>query len=150
MLRKLLRAMFWLALAQAATMAVGQLISSRMTEGDEKSDVFRLAAVFGGKQFRSAAASLKSGTAVATMGGIDLDLSHAQLGEEGAYLDLRANMGGIKVLVPSHWSVDVDVEQTAGGCETRVTPLEELPTDAPRLNVHAVARMGGVLVTTEA
>lgn len=149
MLRKLVRTLFWLALAQAATMAVGQVLSSRMSRGDEQSDVFQVAAVCGGRQFRSYARDLRSAAAVATMGGIDLDLSHAHLVAEGAHLDLRATMGGIKVVVPADWSVHVDAQQTAGGCETRVTPVEDLSEDAPQLRVHAVARMGGVLVTAK-
>ena len=149
MLRRLVRILFWLALAQAATMALGQVLSSRMSRGDEQSDVFRVAAVCGGRQFRSYADELRSAAAVATMGGIDLDLSHSHLAAEGAHLDLQATMGGIKVVVPAGWSVQVDAEQTAGGCEARVTPAEDLPEDAPRLSVHAVARMGGVLVTSK-
>lgn len=149
MLRKLVRTLFWLALAQAATMALGQLLSSRMSRGDEQSDVFRIAAVCSGRQFRSYAAELRSAAAVATMGGIDLDLGHAHLAAEGAHLDLQATMGGIRVVVPADWSVHVDARQTAGGCETQLTPEEDLPEDAPRLTVHAVARMGGVLVTAK-
>jgi len=147
MLRKLVRILFWLALTQAATMALGQVLSSRRSHGDEQSDVFQVAAVCGGRQFSSYAAELRSAAAVATLGGIDLDLGHAHLAAEGAHLDLKATLGGIRVVVPADWSVHVDSQQTVGGCETRVTPEEDLPEDAPRLRVHAVARMGGVLVT---
>ena len=44
--------------------------------------------------------------------------------------------------------VSVEVEGVAGGFDVDVTPAEELPEDAPKLHIHAVARMGGGQVTT--
>ena len=149
-MRKLLRVLAWLAAVQIVAGIVGQVLSKKMTSGNVTSDDFKLAAILTGKQFKSESDELKSGTVVSTMGGVDLDLREATLDSEGAYLDLTATMGGIRVLVADDWAVDLDAESKAGGCEARVTPLESLPEDAPRLNVHAIARMGGVLVTTEA
>ena len=40
------------------------------------------------------------------MGGIELNLDSADLAP-GAYLTLRAVMGGIDVVVPSHWRVEM-------------------------------------------
>lgn len=149
MVRKLARMVFWLALAQATTMAVGQLIATRLSEGDQNSDVLRLAAVCGARQFRSYAAELRSAKAVAAMGALDLDLAHAHLAAEGASLELQAGMGAIRVVVPADWSVRMETMTAAGGCQTRVTPAEDLPENAPRLSVRAVALMGGVLVTNQ-
>jgi hypothetical protein len=59
-------------------------------------------------------------------------------------------MGGIQVIVPNDWAVDVDKKSLAGGFDVKVTPFEDLPEGAPRLHVHAVTRMGGGLVTTKA
>ena len=148
-MRKLFRALAWLAAIQIVAGIVGQLVSKKMTWGDENSDQFQLAALFGGKQFNSKASHLKSATVITAMGGIDLDLREATLQDTGAYLDLTATMGGIRVVVPADWAVDVDGEAKGGGWEARVTPAAELADDAPRLNVHAVSRMGGVLVTTQ-
>lgn len=149
-MRRLVRALAWFVALQAVGFIIGQLVSKKMTWGDESSDRFQLAALFGGKQFNSKAAHLESATVITAMGGIDLDLREATLQDTGAYLDLTATMGGIRVVVPADWAVDVDGESKAGGFEARVTPAAELDDDAPRLNVHAVARMGGVLVTTDA
>lgn len=149
-MRKVLRVLAWLAAVQIVAGIVGQFLSKKMTSGDAMSDEFKLAAILTGKQFKSASPDLKTGTVVSTMGGVDIDLREATLDPAGAYLDLTATMGGIRVVVSDEWAVDVDAEAKAGGCETRTTPLATLPEDAPRLNVHAVARMGGVLVTTEA
>ncbi len=148
-MRKVVRVMLWIIAIQTVAYLAGQIISKRLSRGDSNSDDFKLAALFGGKKFSSRANDLHSGSVMTAMGGVDIDLRQATLARGGAYLDLTATMGGIRVLVPEGWAVDVDAEARAGGCETRVTPSDELPADAPRLNVHAVARMGGVLVTTQ-
>jgi hypothetical protein len=84
---------------------------------------------------------------IACCGGVDLDLRSAVLDSEGATLAVQATMGGVQVTVPDTWRVTVDADARAGGVETSVTRPEELPDDAPTLHVHAIARMGGVMVT---
>jgi predicted membrane protein len=147
---KLVRIVLWMFAAQIAAWIVGQIISKKMTRGDEGSDDFQIAAICGGKQFHSHAMHLKSGTVIASMGGIDLDLSNATLDPAGAELDLKATMGGVQVTVPEDWAVEVDEKSALGGFEVNVTPPEALPENAPRLLIHAVNRMGGGLVTTKA
>jgi hypothetical protein len=150
MRRGLLKALMWVVGVQIALAVVGRIVSERRSKGDEDSDEFTVAAILGGKQFRSTAKNLTSGIATASMGGIDLDLRGATLAPAGARLDLNAMLGGIQVTVPDTWRVEVDKEIAAGGVDVKVTPAEELPEDAPRLHVRAVARMGGELVTTGA
>ena len=149
-MRKLVRALAWFIAIQVLAQVVGQVLSRKMSSGDAASDDFKLAAFLTGKQFKSESADLRAGKVVTTMGGVDIDLREATLDEAGAHLDLTATMGGIRVVVPETWAVEVESEEMAGGFDSRVTPLDELPDDAPRLRVHAVARMGGVQVTTEA
>jgi len=52
--------------------------------------------------------------------------------------------GGVDVLVPKGWRVSVDGTPILGGCEDKTTGDGELPADAPVLNVHATAILGGV------
>lgn len=150
MRKKMMRAVLGFLAMQAVMAVVGQVMSKRMNRGDEDSDEFQVAAIFGGKKFQSRATSLKSGTVVSSMGGVDLDLRDATLDPGGASLDLRTTMGGCQVIVPADWAVNVDDECLAGGFEVDVTPAEDLPPDAPKLQIHAVARMGGGKVTTQA
>ena len=77
------------------------------------------------------------------MGGVDLDLRDAILDPDGASLELKATMGGFQVTVPAEWAVDFKDDSVTGGFEVDVTPLEDLPEDAPKLHIHAVAKMGG-------
>jgi predicted membrane protein len=147
--RKILRALAWIALFEIIGYVVGRIITKRLTKGDETSDEFQVAAVMGGKKFESHARDLKSGTVLASMGGIELDLRDATLDEDGATLDLRTTMGGVQVIVPKDWAVEVDKKSVAGAFDVRVTPLQDLPEDAPKLHVHAVTRLGGGVVTTK-
>ena len=68
------------------------------------------------------------------MGGVDLDLRDAILDPDGASLELKATMGGFQVTVPAEWAVDFKDDSVTGGFEVDVTPLEDLPEDAPKLS----------------
>lgn len=147
MRNKLARVVLVLVGVQIILAVVGRVMSKRLGRGDERSDDFQVAAVFGAKKFHSRATSLKSGTAISSMGGVDLDLRDATLDPDGASLELKATMGGFQVTVPPDWAVEFDDDSVTGGFEVDVTPLEDLPEDAPRLHIHALAKMGGGKVT---
>jgi hypothetical protein len=127
--------------------AVGLMIA-RAFEGDsdEESDEFRLFAFFGGRELRSRAAALRTGTAIAALGGIDIDLREATPDSSGASLRLVAFLGGIKLTVPKAWRVEVTEIVSAGGVEVATPDPADLPEDAPRLVVNAVVRAGGLLI----
>lgn len=137
-------------LAVAVTAWIGaRVIARAITRGGEDSGSFRLAAVWSGREFHSRADRLWSGSALALMGGIKIDLRDATVDPAGATLDLRATMGGIELAVPEDWAVDFEDRSIAGGLEARVTAREVLPEDAPTLHVRARSVMGGILVTVD-
>lgn len=147
MAKKLWHIFLWMTVVEAAAFAIGHLISRKMTTGDGNSDDFQIAAILGGKRFHSNATGLKSGSAVAAMGGMEIDLRDATVDPMGADLDVTATFGGLRVLVPEAWAVDVEADSPGGGIAIDVTPHEDLPEDAPRLRVRATARAGAVAVT---
>ena len=124
--------------------AIGQLVAKRMTSGDEDSDAFRLAVIGGGKEFESRAPSLRSASAFAVLGGVELDLREANLDPAGATLDVTAVLGGIEVTVPPGWVVEVENRGKMSGVEARLTESADRPDDAPRLYVTTNAWFGGV------
>jgi hypothetical protein len=134
---------------QVLAWAVGQVVARVLAIGDEHSDEFRIATLSSGREFHGTADRFRSGSALALMGGLKLDLRDVTLDPEGAVLELNATMGGIEVRVPEDWAVDVDERSIAGGFEANVTAPEDLPDDAPVLHVRARNLMGGTLVTTE-
>lgn len=150
MWKKIRKPLMVILLVQAILYLVGRLLEKKMTVGDEGSDDFQVAAICNGKEFHSRAQHLRSGSVVAGMGGVDLDLRDAFLDPDGATLELNALMGGIELTVPEEWAIEIDAETVAGDFEANVTPIEDLPDDAPKLHIHAVTRMGSALVTTDA
>ncbi len=146
MWRKLARPVCVFLTISAVASAMGRIVARRLSRGDEESDEFRIAAICGGKQFRSCAKHLRSGSIVVSMGGIDVDLRDATLDPAGANLDLNVTTGGVQVVVPETWAVDVEGSALAGGFDSDVTPAENLPDDAPKLHVRAVVRFGGAFV----
>ena len=109
--------------------------------GDESDDVVSLVAAMGGRSFSSRSDALRSVEAVACMGGIEIDLTHAQI-VDGARLRMHAVMGGIQVTVPSGWRVNVVSRSVMGGVDNGLARSTD--TDAPLLVVEASAIMGGI------
>jgi hypothetical protein len=149
MTKRLTKIAVLLAIVKAVTAAIALVVSRRLSSGDEETDEFRVVVVFFGREFRSRSTALRAASAQATMGGIELDLRDATLASGAASrLDLHATMAGIKVRVPPEWRVDVESEVRGGGVQIETTPADDLPEDAPHLNVHATARLGGISITS--
>ena len=140
MLRRLVLA--WVAVSAAsivAALAVRRLVPAF---GGESDDVFSLVYAMSGGEFRSAATGLRSGEVTAFMGGAEIDLRSADI-VDGANLSLRAYMGGIDVIVPAAWRVEVASSVFMGGVGNQTDP-DGVRDDAPLLLVSASAVMGGI------
>ena len=146
-MRRLLRALVKFLVVTTAMRLVGMAVS-RLYEGETTAadDDFKLMALMSGRQLFSHAPSLRTGSAVAAMGGIDIDLRDATMDPGGAHVSLKAYLGGIRLTVPAEWKVFVDQDLRAGGIEVETPDPESLPDDAPRLTVEAIARSGGILI----
>ena len=81
------------------------------------------------------------GRLLAVTGGIRLDLREAQPGGEHMELQVSAVMGGIQVLVPDDWRVELQASAWLGGVANDACGAE-----GPLLRVQALAVMGGVHV----
>jgi hypothetical protein len=115
--------------------------------GDEEDAEFSVVAAMGGAIFEGRTQHLAEARATAFMGGIELDLTDAGLAP-GAYLTLRAVMGGIDVVVPSHWRVEVMGRTVMGGIGNLTDP-DTVIDDAPLLLIDAFAAMGGIEIHPE-
>ena len=84
-------------------------------------------------------------TAIAVMGGIELDLRAAEI--EGAEVEITAIavMGGIEITVPEGVEVDLTGFAFMGGKEESVKEVPRIP-GAPLVRVRAFAVMGAVEV----
>lgn len=138
--------------AVLTVVAVGvarSILVRRLTQGDSESDEFSVAAIIGGVDRSSTASALRRGRVVAAVGGVNLDLRQATLDPAGADLRVEAYVGGVQVSVPDNWRVPFQWEAVMGGVEANVPDPDDLPGDAPTLRIDAVARVGGVVVTSE-
>ena len=77
------------------------------------------------------------------MGGCEIDLRKATIGEEEAVLDIFAFWGGVVIQVPEEWEVDNRVNAFLGGVENKTRPV---PSGAQRLVLTGTVLMGGAEV----
>jgi hypothetical protein len=146
-MRKIAKAAVKFFIISAVMKLVGTVVS-RAYEGERTAsdDDFKLMALMDGRQLVSEATSLRTGTAFAAMGGIDLDLTAATLDPGGAHIALRAYMGGIRLVVPKEWKVYLEEDSGIGGIDVRTPDPATLGEDAPRLTIEAITRPGGILI----
>ncbi len=132
---------------------IGMWVAGRIAESNAQQDTepesesFALATYVNGKQYASKSHKLHSGSAVTVFGGTDIDLTGAELNPAGATLLLKTRFGGVKVLVPDTWRVDMTGEARNGENDMKVADPDTLPEDAPRLSVMADTQFGGLLIT---
>ena len=86
----------------------------------------------------------RGGEATAVMGGIEIDLRHADILMSPAVVDVFALWGGVELRVPTSWRVDVRVTPLLGGYENKAVTSAEAGEAAPRLVVRGYAIMGGI------
>jgi hypothetical protein len=102
-------------------------------------------AIMGGVNRSSAAQQFRGGSATAVMGGCELDLRQAAIAEgKEAVIDTFALWGGVEILVPESWTVELKGIPIMGAFEDNTRH----PVGGPvqRLVVKGVAIMGGVEV----
>lgn len=114
-----------------------------VSRGDETSDELSLVAVFEGVRLTSRSRELRGGSMLAWYGGIDVDLSEAELAP-GARLQLTAIFGGISVRIPPGWRVERHAKAFMGGIDVR--ELDAGSPDAPTLVIDGLAVFGGISV----
>jgi predicted membrane protein len=80
------------------------------------------------------------------MGGCELDLRDALMSSgELAVVDLFVMMGGVKIFVPPHWTVSLEVVPLLGGVHDKTRSVASNP--AQHLLVRGTVVMGGVEIS---
>ncbi|MGL4972663.1 MAG: LiaF transmembrane domain-containing protein [Culicoidibacterales bacterium] len=110
----------------------------------DQRETMNLAAILGGSIKKVTAQQFKAGDVLAVFGGATLDLRSAQLAETGARLEITSVFGGIDLLVPEHWTIDVRVSAIFGGVDDRRQTIKVGEKTAPVLVVHGVCFFGGL------
>jgi hypothetical protein len=147
-MRFIRRVIFGLAITVAASAAAGFVVRRQLPAfGSEDDAEFAVVAAMDGAVFDARSKELLEARATAFMGGIELNLVDADL-SPGAFLTLRAVMGGIDVVVPLEWRVEVMARTVMGGIGNLTAP-DAVPDDAPVLMIDALAVMGGIEIHAE-
>lgn len=115
------------------------------SEGDELSDEVALAAILDSVELDSRAVAFRGGSAMACLGGIELDLTNATIVGDGvAELRILAILGGVEITVPDGWRVETAGTTFLGGI---VNAAREASEAAPLLRIDATTVLGGVSIT---
>ena len=139
------RILIGIVLFNVLAVVAAQVAKRRLpTYGDQDSETFALVAAMDGIEFVSRSEALRFGSGTAVMGGMAIDLTEVQSADT-ITLDLTAIMGGIDVLVPAHWRVEMASTSIMGGTENLTDP-DTAADDATVLVVDARAYLGGVTV----
>jgi hypothetical protein len=131
----------------AVTAAPGQVTVGEGTPGVpfEEDAAIHAFAMMSGVARKNHSVGFQGGTAVAIMGGVELDLRGATLAGGRAAIDVFALWGGVELTVPPGWAVECRVWPLMGGVEDTSQP--PAPEDATgELVLTGTVIMGGLSV----
>ena len=103
-------------------------------------------AIFRTVTWRPRSQNYRGDQVTAVVGGYKLDLEKATLAPEGAVVEVFSFWGGVEILLPDHWAVDVRVVPFMGGFDEKGRSGRPVPADAPRLLIRGFVVMGGLEV----
>src|SRR5690606_28531460 len=106
-------------------------------------DVLNSQAIFCGVQKRVLSKNFFGGKISTFFGETEIDLSQADLGEH-AYLDVEVAFGGVKLIVPPHWDLRIDVTNIFAGVEDKRIYPQVTPDPAKVLVIKGTVIFGGL------
>jgi hypothetical protein len=116
---------------------------------DELSDRQDVMALLGAAETKNRSPHFRHANVSAVFGGATLDMRDARL-DPGATVDALALFGGVDVIVPPGWRVELGGLPIFGGYDDKTAGNGDVPADAPVLKVAATAIFGGVDVKNKA
>lgn len=112
----------------------------KIPSGDSPEAICNVSAVMSGAKLQNSSQQFAGGELTAVMGGIQLDLSRASLGQS-ATLNVFAMWGGIELRIPPDWTVISQGVPILGGFEDKTIPPMN---NDKKLYIQGYAIMGGV------
>lgn len=110
---------------------------------NDSGDVINSQALFCGVKKRVLSKNFYGGKISTFFGGTEIDLSQADLGEQ-AFLDVDVAFGGIKLVVPPHWDLKIDVANIFAGIEDKRMYLQTPADPAKVLVIKGTIVFGGL------
>ena len=108
-------------------------------ESDESTE--SCSAFLGSVERRNRSADFRGGWASACMGGVNLDLTRADMAGDRAEIQISVMMGGVEIRIPEDWATELKVTPIMGGVEDK-TRGPAVATK--RLVLKGTVLMGGV------
>lgn len=113
------------------------------TSGASFSDRLNIDAVFSGVNKRVMSKNFQGGKLTAAFGGVDIDLTQADF-TGMATLQVDIIFGGMKLIIPPHWDVRVEVSNIAAGVEDkRLSRISEVDPEKVLL-IRGTVFFGGL------
>lgn len=134
-----------IASAIAAAFARDRLLP----RGTPADDDVELVAIYTGLDFQSKATHFRHATVTAWYGGTTLDLRGATLDPAGATLTVRAAFGGIRLVLPATWPIELRTLAIAGGVGD-ARDADRFDEASPKLTIDGFAVFGGVGIVSDA
>ncbi len=128
---------------------VVDLPAATAAQRSRRSPTHRLLAVMSGAQTKGRWVCGARVSALAVMGGCEIDFRGAEIAASEVHVTAVAVMGGIDIVVPEGIAVSMDGLPVMGGRSMKVKDVPILP-GSPRIHVHAYAIMGGVSIRSRA
>ena len=105
-------------------------------------DIVDYFTIFSGIENTNYSKNFKGGKLSAIFAGIELDLRDAEIANGTAVISAAAIFGGIEIIVPPHWNVEVKATPILGGVEKNTKYNKD--ENAPILKIDGVAIFGGI------
>ncbi|RKD94932.1 LiaF transmembrane domain-containing protein [Halopiger aswanensis] len=136
---------FWpvLVIAFGVSIIAGQFRSRVRATDDAVTSAF---AAFGGVEKRNTSRAFAEADLTAVFGGTELDLRDAAIESRPARINAVALFGGVDIIVPREWNVQLDVLPVLGGASDD-RPRREVHNEEVDLVVTGFAAFGGVSIT---
>lgn len=132
------------ALLRASRRPRGSQFTGASAQAGPDGSSVRAFALLGGQRISSTSNDFQGGNVTAIMAGCKVDLRGASIKSDKAVLELFALWGGIEVLVPVTWAVQLEGFPILGGFEDKTHPSPQ--GEPKRIFLRGTAIMGGIEV----
>ncbi len=100
--------------------------------------------VFGGSKEIVNTDDFQGGSVTAVFGGTEIDLRHSDIISENVYLEITAVFGGIDLIVPQNWKLEVKGTPILGGMDNKTHYSGGDNEIRPVLQIRYTAVFGGI------
>ncbi len=145
-MKRLKRVLLAVLLMGGALLSAGFSLRKRFRSQQVGPDEINAVAIMGGTEQRFSNQTFKGGYGRAIMGGVELDLRDTTGASEPAVLEVTVVMGGVRVLVPQDWSVDLRVQPMMGGVADLRSRAEASTGSLGQLIIGGQVIMGGLAI----